>query len=52
VREPRLPEVNGAPFPLNPPETYASPYLTMKHGTDIARIQFPGYDDLMLDFRY
>jgi hypothetical protein len=52
VKEPRVPEVNGAPFALNPPETYASPYLTMKHGTDIARIQFPGYDDLMLDFRY
>jgi len=52
VKEPRLPQVNGKPFALNPPETYASPYLTMKHGTDTARIKFPGYDDVVLDFSY
>ncbi|MCX7006520.1 MAG: hypothetical protein NTY53_04605 [Kiritimatiellaeota bacterium] len=52
VKEPRLPEVNGQPFALNPPETYASPYLVMQHGTDVARIQFPGFKDLVLDFGY
>lgn len=52
VKAPRLPEVNGMPLELNPPETYASPYLEMKHGTDLARIRFAGYEDLMLDFRY
>ncbi len=42
VKVPRGPQVNGEPFALNPPETYASPYLTMHHGTDTARISFPG----------
>ncbi len=52
VKEPRLPQVNAEPFALNPPETYSSPYLTMKHGSDTARISFPGFKDLVLDFRY
>ncbi|MCX6910552.1 MAG: hypothetical protein NTY01_21260 [Verrucomicrobia bacterium] len=52
VKEPRVPQVNGETFPLNPPETYSSPYLTMKHGTDIARIRFPGFKERVLDFHY
>jgi hypothetical protein len=52
VKEPQLPKVNGQPFALNPPETYASPYLVMQHGTDLALIRCPGFKELVLDFGY
>ena len=52
MKEPQLPKVNGQPFALNPPETYASPYLVMQHGTDLALIRCPGFKELVLDFGY
>jgi hypothetical protein len=51
VKQKRAPELNGKPFDLNPPETYHSPYLTMVHGSDTARIRYPGFEDLVLDFQ-
>jgi hypothetical protein len=39
-------------FALDPRETCAGAYLTMQHGTDVARIRFPGHADMVLDFRY
>ena len=52
VKEKRVPELGGNLFDLNPPETYSSPYLSMKHGTDVARISYPGFEDVTLDFNY
>jgi hypothetical protein len=52
VKERRLPEINGQIFAINPPETYCSPYLVMQHGSDTARVSYPGFPDLILDFRY
>ena len=44
------PRVNGTTVNLNPAKTYNSPYLSMVHGTDVATISYPGYDDLLLSF--
>lgn len=52
TQEKKMPELNGKPFDLNPPDTYSSPYLTMVHGSDKATIKYPGHEDLILDFSY
>jgi methionine-rich copper-binding protein CopC len=44
------PRVNGATVNLNPTKTYDSPYLSMVHGTDLATVSYPGYEDLLLSF--
>ncbi len=44
------PRVNGATVSLNPTKTYNSPYLSMTHGTDLATVSYPGYQDLLLNF--
>jgi hypothetical protein len=46
----KIPHVNGEAFNLNPENTYDSPYLKMKHGTDTAVISYEGYEDLVLNF--
>ncbi|MFK7849802.1 MAG: hypothetical protein AB8D78_02390 [Akkermansiaceae bacterium] len=47
---PQLPKINGENLNLNPENTYDSPYLKMKHGTDKAVISNRGYEDVVLDF--
>lgn len=49
-RSRELPHINGKPVQLNPPQTYKNPWLVMDHGSDIAKITYPGYKDLTLDF--
>jgi len=44
------PRVNGTTVNLNPAKTYNSPYLSMVHGTDVATVSYPGYEDLSLSF--
>jgi hypothetical protein len=44
------PRVNGTTVNLNPTKTYDSPYLQMVHGTDLATVSYPGYDNLLLNF--
>lgn len=44
------PRVNGTTVNLNPVKTYDSPYLSMIHGTDLATVSYPGYEDLLLNF--
>ena len=44
------PRVNGSTVNLNPTKTYDSPYLSMVHGTDLATVSYPGYDNLLLNF--
>ena len=44
------PQVNGVTVSLNPAKTYDSPYLSMVHGTDLATVSYPGYDNLLLNF--
>ena len=44
------PQVNGATVNLNPAKTYDSPYLSMTHGTDLATVSYPGYQNLLLNF--
>ena len=44
------PRVNGTTVNLNPTKTYDSPYLSMVHGTDLATVSYPGYDNLLLNF--
>lgn len=44
------PRVNGTTVNLNPVKTYDSPYLSMVHGTDLATVSYPGYEDLLLNF--
>ena len=44
------PRVNGTNVNLNPTKTYDSPYLSMTHGTDLATVSYPGYDNLLLNF--
>jgi methionine-rich copper-binding protein CopC len=44
------PRVNGTTVNLNPAKTYDSPYLSMVHGTDLATVSYPGYDNLLLNF--
>jgi methionine-rich copper-binding protein CopC len=44
------PRVNGTTVNLNPTKTYDSPYLSMTHGTDLATVSYPGYDNLLLNF--
>ena len=46
----KIPTVNGKVFEINPPTTYNSPYLKMKHGEEDAVISYPGYKDLVLKF--
>ena len=46
----KIPMVNGKVFEINPPTTYNSPYLKMKHGEEDAVISFPGYKELVLRF--
>lgn len=45
------PRVNGTTVNLNPVKTYDSPYLSMTHGQDTATVSYPGYTNLILDFR-
>jgi hypothetical protein len=45
---PQLPKINGETLNLNPENTYNSPYLKMKHGTNTAVISYPGYEDVVL----
>ena len=47
-----LPKINGAEVNLNPANTYDYPYLKMEHGSDVATISYPGFDDLILNFAY
>lgn len=44
------PRVNGTTVNLNPAKTYDSPYLAMTHGTDLATVSYPGYENLLLNF--
>ncbi len=44
------PQVNGTTVNLNPTKTYDSPYLSMTHGTDLATVSYPGYNNLSLNF--
>ena len=44
------PRVNGSTVNLNPTKTYDSPYLSMTHGTDLATVSYPGYENLLLNF--
>jgi methionine-rich copper-binding protein CopC len=44
------PLVNGITVNLNPAKTYDSPYLSMTHGTDLATVSYPGYQNLLLNF--
>ncbi len=44
------PRVNGTTVNLNPTKTYDSPYLSMIHGTDLATVSYPGYENLLLNF--
>ncbi len=44
------PQVNGTTVNLNPAKTYDSPYLSMTHGTDLATVSYPGYQNLLLNF--
>lgn len=44
------PRVNGTTVNLNPVKTYDSPYLSMVHGTDLATVSYPGYENLLLNF--
>ncbi len=44
------PQVNGSTVILNPAKTYDSPYLSMTHGTDLATVSYPGYQNLLLNF--
>jgi methionine-rich copper-binding protein CopC len=44
------PQVNGSTVNLNPAKTYDSPYLSMTHGTDLATVSYPGYENLLLNF--
>ena len=44
------PQVNGTTVNLNPTKTYDSPYLSMPHGTDLATVSYPGYENLPLNF--
>jgi methionine-rich copper-binding protein CopC len=44
------PRVNGTTVNLNPTKTYDSPYLSMTHGTDLATVSYPGYENLLLNF--
>ena len=44
------PRVNGTTVNLNPTKTYDSPYLSMVHGTNLATVSYPGYEDLLLNF--
>ncbi len=44
------PRVNGTTVNLNPTKTYDSPYLSMVHGTDLATVSYPGYQNLLLNF--
>jgi len=46
----QLPKINGTTVNLNPPKTYDSPFLSMKHGENKAVIKCPGYDDVVLEF--
>ena len=46
----KIPMVNGKVFEINPPTTYNSPYLKMKHGEEEAVISYPGYKELVLKF--
>jgi methionine-rich copper-binding protein CopC len=43
------PRVNGTTVNLNPAKTYDSPYLSMTHGTNLATVSYPGYDNLLLN---
>ena len=47
-----LPKINGTEVNLNPANTYDYPYLKMRHGSDVATISYPGYNDLVLNFAY
>lgn len=47
----KLPRINGSALNLNPPMTYASPYLSMFHGSARAVITYPGYQELVLHFQ-
>ena len=47
-----LPKINGAEVNINPANTYDYPYLKMEHGSDVATISYPGFDDLVLNFAY
>jgi methionine-rich copper-binding protein CopC len=44
------PRVNGTTVNLNPAKTYDSPYLSMTHGTNLATVSYPGYENLPLNF--
>ena len=44
------PRVNGTTVNLNPAKTYDSPYLSMTHGTNLATVSYPGYQNLLLNF--
>jgi hypothetical protein len=42
--------VNGEPLDLNPPATYASPFLSSLHGSDVVELSHPHHAALRLDF--
>jgi hypothetical protein len=47
---PGLALVNGEPLDLNPPNTYASPFLSGLHGSDVVELSHPHHPALRLDF--
>jgi hypothetical protein len=49
-RSPGIARVNGLPVDLNPPATYASPFLTGLHGSDVVDLTHPLHPPLRLDF--
>ncbi len=47
----QLPKINGETLNLNPAKTYDTPYLSKVHGESKATISYPGYEDVVLDFK-
>lgn len=52
INSSRMPTINGKPIDPNPAKTYDYPYLSMEHGSDVATVSYPGYDDMVLRFAY
>ena len=50
MKFPQLPKINGETINLNPEHTFHSPFLKMKHGTNMAVISCAGQEDVVLKF--
>jgi hypothetical protein len=44
------PQIDGRPVPLDPPNTYDSPYIRAAHGQDVVTLTFPGQPAQVIDF--